>query len=245
MDSWFDTHAHLDRYGAAEREEILTRAWEAGVEVLGVAVDAASAGAMAGMGGIAGRTVGLHPLQAAAWHPGVFSRLIAAPGVLAIGECGFDDAGPDPGLQEAAFRGQCALAREHGLPLVLHIAGRRAWEMLEVRRDDLAGLAVVRHYFTGDRAQAEWHAVRGHLLSFGRPLLREVPLQATCRWYPRKLVLIETDSYPLPGRATEPRDVAGIGEAVARLWGWPAEETRRQLAENTRSAFPGIGRRAD
>lgn len=240
MDGWFDTHAHPGRYSAAVRAAVLARAREAGVAVIGVGVDLASSREVAGIAGLAGYAAGVHPLYADDWDAGGLRGLLAAPGVVAIGECGFDDGGPEWELQVAAFRGQCALAREWGLPLVLHVDGQRAWEMLGAHGEDLAGLRVVRHYFTGGRGQAEWHGERGHFLSFGKPLVRDAVLQGVCRDSPPELILIETDSYPLPGRATEPRDVVAVGRAVAGLRGWTAEETRAQLARNTRSAFPRL-----
>ena len=240
MDSWFDTHAHIDRYPAAVRGALLRRAREAGVAVIGVGVDFASSRAMAGIAGLAGCVVGVHPLYADDWDAGGLRGLLAAPGVVAVGESGFDDGGPEWELQVAAFRGQCALARECGLPLVLHVDGGRAWEILRAHSDDLAGLTVVRHYFTGDRGQAEWHGARGHFLSFGKPLVRDAALQEVCRDYPPEMILIETDSYPLPGRMTEPRDVVAVGQAVAELRGWAIDETRARLARNTRSAFPRL-----
>lgn len=240
MDGWFDTHAHPGRCSAAVRAAVLARAREAGVAVIGVGVDLASSREVAGIAGLAGYAAGVHPLYADDWDRDGLAGLLAAPGVVAIGECGFDDGGPEWELQVAAFRGQCALAREWGLPLVLHVDGQRAWEMLGAHGEDLAGLRVVRHYFTGGRGQAEWHGERGHFLSFGKPLVRDAVLQGVCRDSPPELILIETDSYPLPGRATEPRDVVAVGRAVAGLRGWTAEETRAQLARNTRSAFPRL-----
>jgi len=243
MEDWFDTHAHLDRYPAAERDALLARAREAGVAVVGVGVDLASSREMAGIAGLAGYAVGVHPLYAGEWGRDGLAGLLAATGGVAVGECGFDDGGPEWELQVAAFRGQCALARECGLPLVLHVDGGRAWEILRAHSDDLAGLTVVRHYFTGDRGQAEWHGARGHFLSFGKPLVRDAALQEVCRDYPPEMILIETDSYPLPGRTTEPRDVVRVGNAVAELRGWPGAETRARLARNTLLAFPRLADR--
>jgi Tat protein secretion system quality control protein TatD with DNase activity len=126
------------------------------------------------------------------------------------------------------------------LPIILHVDGAGAWERLVENEDSLEGVGVVRHYFTGNAAQAEWHAKRGHYISFGRPLLREPGLQAVCGEYPAGLVLVETDSYPLAGRTTEPRDVVAIGELAGRLRGWTQDVARERLFVNSRAAFPGL-----
>lgn len=239
MDAWWvDTHAHLDRYRPVEREAMLERARAVGVVVVTVGVDAASSREGLSMHGVAGVAVGVHPLRSAEWHADELRELAGAPGVVAIGECGFDGADAGRDAQHLAFSGQCELARELGLPLVLHIDGPGAWERLVAHGDALRGLTVVRHYFTGDREQARWHAERGHFLSFGRPLLRSAELQALCRGYPRELIVVETDSYRLPGRTTEPRDVVAIGQMVGHLRGWAMDAARRRLWENSLWAFP-------
>ncbi|MBE0610017.1 MAG: TatD family hydrolase [Dehalococcoidia bacterium] len=237
--TWVDTHVHLDRYELAERAAIVARASDAGVAILAVAVDLASSRAVVELDGTAGCAVGVHPLYGAELDAGVLRELARMPGVVAIGECGFDGAGPEWDAQASAFRGQCALARKAGLTVILHIDGAGAWGRLAENEDALEGLRVVRHYFTGDAAQAEWHAERGHFVSFGRPLLREHWLQAVCREYPAGLILVETDSYPLAGRTTEPRDVVAVGEAASRLRGWTLGEGRERLFENSLAAFPG------
>lgn len=237
---WVDTHVHLDRYAVAERAAIVARAHDAGVAILAVAVDLASSRAVVEMDGTAGCAVGVHPLHAADLDAGVLRQLAGIPGVVAIGECGFDGAGPEWGVQASAFRGQCAIARQASLPIILHIDGAGAWGRLVEQGDALDGLRVVRHYFTGSAVQAEWHAKRGHFLSFGRPLLREPGLQAICREYPAGLILVETDSYPLAGRTTEPRDVVAVGEATGSLRGWTRNEGWERLFENSRAAFPGL-----
>jgi TatD DNase family protein len=238
--SWIDTHVHLDRFEPAERRAAVARAKAAGVAIVAVAVDIASSRLVLELPGTAGCAAGVHPLHAKGWDADALRGLAGTPEVVAIGECGFDGAGPDGDTQAEAFRGQCALARELHLAVILHVTGAGAWEMLLENDTALSGLTVVRHYFTGDAAQAAWHAGRGHYLSFGRPLLRDAELQATCRGYPPDRIMVETDSYPLEGRTTEPRDVVAVGEMVGRIRGWRAAEARERLFGNSRAAFPGL-----
>jgi len=234
---WFDTHAHLDRYEPAQREAILERANAANVQVIAVAVDLASSRAICSIKGVAGKVVGVHPKYAAPGFERELRELAKQPGVVAIGECGFDDAGADWESQRRAFRAQCRLARDLSLPVVLHIDGEAAWRRFEADASALEGPDVVRHYFTGDEAQARWHADRGHYLSFGNPLRRDAALRQIARGYPAEHLLIETDSYPLPGRNTEPASVAKIGETLAVIRGWTFDEARGRLATNASAAF--------
>ncbi|MBK7725001.1 MAG: TatD family hydrolase [Dehalococcoidia bacterium] len=119
------------------------------------------------------------------------------------------------GLQAETFLAQASIARNTELALVLHIDGDGAWDQLATRGTHSKACVWVRHYFTGDSVQAAWHAERGHFVSFGNPLRRTSQLQEITARYPPELLLIETDSYPAPGRITQPADVVKVAEALA------------------------------
>ena len=234
---WVDTHSHLDRFEPAERAHLLERAAESGVAVVAVGGDSDLSRAALEIAGAAG---GVHPVHAAVADLHALTSLVSDPRAVAVGECGFDTAGPPARVQAAVFSAQARIARALRLPLILHINGEGAFSTVERHSRDIEELTVVRHYFTGDDAEAAWHAERGHFLSFGNPLRREAALQEIARSYPQQLLLIETDSYPLPGRHTAPHDVVLVAEALALTRGWDAEETSRQLLANTRKAFPRL-----
>ena len=209
-------------------------------QVLAVSTGVESSQRTARLGPRQPKCVGIHPKEATGRGAvQEIARLAATAGVVAIGEAGFDGAGPPLDVQAAALTAQCAVARRMGLTFVLHVD--RAWEALLAAAEALAGLTVVRHYFTGTAAEAEWHAGRGHYLSFGRPLLRSEDLRSTAAGYPAHLVLVETDSYPLPGRATEPAHLVEGAACLADVRGWSMEECAAQLRENTLEAFPRLG----
>lgn len=238
MEPWYDTHVHLDRYGEAERIALLERAVESEVAMVVVGMDVDSSRTLAALPGTAGSTAGVHPLRTESFDERQLREAARLPGVVAIGECGFDAAGPSWEQQAAAFQAQCHLAGELRLPLVLHIDGAGAWEAFASHLPATDVPRVIRHYFTGDAAQAAWHAEHGHFLSFGNPLRRSPALRDIARSYPAELLLIETDSYPLPGRNTEPAHVAKVGETLALLRDWTFADARQHLARNTRAAFP-------
>lgn len=238
---WVDTHTHLDRYEPDERAAILARAGEAGVAIISVGVDVESSRAAVELDGIAGTAIGIHPLHAATAHTSELMELLTgSAGVIAVGECGFDAAGPPFEVQAAAFWAQARCARALDFPLVLHIDGEGAFDALCEHSAAIDGLTVVRHYFTGDATQATWHAERDHYLSFGNPLRRDPALREVAFSYPADLVLIETDSYPLPARRTEPRDVVRVGETLALVRGWTFPEASERLLRNTAAAFPRL-----
>ena len=241
MEPWIDTHVHWDRYSEPERIAMLARAEEADVRFVSVAVDVASSQQLLACEGALGACAGVHPRNLGEPFQDAIRRLAADKSVVGIGECGFDAQGAPGGTQAVAFSLHCALARELNLPLVLHIDGAGSWERLMEGADALDGLTVIRHYFTGEEAQAEWHRAHGHYLSFGNPLRRNPALREIARNYPEHLMLIETDSYPLPNRNTEPAHVAKVGETLALVRGWTFGEARQRLAANTRAAFPLLG----
>lgn len=230
---WFDTHVHVERYAPEEAAAMVERAAAAGVErMLAVSTGPASSERTMALGGDVMRAIGVHPARA----DGEALRWLAETRLHfdadAVGECGFDDAGPAWEVQEAVFAAQARLAREGRKPLVLHVDGPRAWERLTAGGVVLDGLTVIRHYFGGGEEQVRWHQERGHYVSFGRPLLRDAGLREIARLIPAERLLIETDSYPLPGRATEPRDLVEVGVALAGVREWTREECAEVLWAN-------------
>ena len=238
---WFDSHVHLERYSPVEVAAMRSRAGDVGVAaLLAISTSLESSRRTVALPPEVWRAVGVHPTQADSLTADVHRELDALaglPGVVAIGETGSDAAGPSPAEQRRAFAAQCDLARHRGLALILHIDGPGAWDELVASAEALTGLRVVRHYFQGGAAEATWHRDHGHYLSFGRPLLRAPALQRLARDYPADLLLIETDTYPLPGRTTEPRDLVAVGEQLAVLRGWTIAECAAQLWTNSRTAL--------
>lgn len=223
----------------------MERAAAAEVSVVAVAVDLESSVEVVRMlsshESLVGGVIGVHPRHASMPFDEGLLEMARPPGILAIGECGFDGAGPPWEAQAEIFIAQCRIARELDRALVLHVDGDGAFEQLIRHANAMTGLRVVRHYLTGDDTQANWHRERGHFLSFGNPLGRQHELQVIAGKYPPDLLLIETDSYPLPGRTTEPKDVVSLGIAIAGIREWTLEATRERLAENTAKAF-GLAR---
>lgn len=201
--------------------------------------------------------VGVHPQGAAAWDDAAARRLrdwAAHPRVLAIGEIGIDtyrDHAPLP-LQRAVFREQLDLARECGLPVVLHCrssedhdATQDVLDLLE-ERDALAGSMV--HCFSGtpDQARRIWEA--GGYLGIDGPVtykkndtLRRIVADA-----PATCLLLETDApylspEPLRGRfPNEPARLTHIAAAVAAARGESLADVDRQTTANACRAFPRL-----
>ena len=230
---WTDSHCHVPYKELGV--EVIAAARDAGVtRLVDVGTDAeqsAAAIAVAREHDGVWATVGLHPHDAV---KGVDTILPLLPGerVVAVGECGLDyhyDHSPRP-VQRQAFAAQVALARAHGLALVVH--SRQAWE------DTFAILAAeglpertVFHCFTGGPEEARRALDLGGHLSFSGIVTFKGAgdVRAAAALCPADRLLVETDApflAPVPhrGRPNLPAYVTVVGAAVAEIRGVAVEE---------------------
>ena len=237
-----DSHVHLDRYPPSVVSAMLARARRAGVrQFLAIGVDLASSAAVVDLArrrrGVLA-AVGVHPTRVGRLDPGEalarLRELAGRPGVAAVGEVGLDDTAMESPLpaQEAFFSACLELAEELDLALSLHVIGahRRAREIIKAGP---APRAVV-HYFQADLALARAYLALGCYISVAKPATRRdrVLLREAIRHIPLDRLLLETDTYPLPGRTTEPCDLAEICRAVAELRGLPYQTVARATTAN-------------
>jgi TatD DNase family protein len=127
----------------------------------------------------------------------------------------------------------------------LHVVGS-----VETHRTALAIVARhpsvrnVAHYFVGDAEMARRYLDAGCWIAVGKPVTRpsEIAVREAVCVIPPDRLLLETDTYPLPGRVTEPRDVAAVCAAVAELTG----RSYADVAAATTANFAAvIGRNAE
>jgi TatD DNase family protein len=195
-------------------------------------------------------TAGMHPHDATAFDARAgaeIEELLGNPHVVAVGECGLDFfrmRSPRED-QERTFRAHVALARESGLPIVVHV--RDAWDAILRLLDEGSAEHVVLHCFTGDVEIARQCASRGWYLSFAgnvtyptnghiRDAAADVPIEQ---------VLVETDSpflapQRLRGRDNTPANVIDVVDAIASVRGEPVENVRRITSANASNAFPRL-----
>jgi TatD DNase family protein len=154
----------------------------------------------------------------------------------AIGEVGLDEGAPDLEGQQRFLAACLRLAETHALPLVLHVVGERAiHEAALAIVGQHPGVRTVAHYFVGGPDLAQRYVEANCWISVGRPVTRptETAVRAAVPTIPLDRLLLETDTYPLPGRTTEPRDVAAVCAAVAELTG----HTYGEIAATTTANF--------
>jgi TatD DNase family protein len=202
-------------------------------------------------------TVGVHPHDAPAWNRETEARLRAwadHPGVVAIGEIGLDHyrgahgerTPAPPEVQRRAFSAQIALARDTGLPLVIHC--RDAYdETVEILETETGPTTpVVLHCFAGERRHAERAWARGWLLGIGgaATFKNQDTLRDIVRAAPGESLLLETDApylspAPLRGRyPNEPARVALVADKLAEIRGIDRDVLAALTTANAARAFP-------
>lgn len=268
MTKWVDTHCHLDAPEfAADGSAVRVRARAAGV--VHCVIPAVEVGnfetvrRLAHAGGDS-YALGIHPLctaQASASDLAQLDRALAQhagdPRLVAVGEIGLDFFVPglDPTRQEYFFREQLALARAHGLPVVVHVR-RSADRLLKHLRG--AGVSGIAHAFNGSEQQAAEFVRLGFKLGFGGAVTyeRALQLRRLAASLPLDALVLETDAPDIPphwlyrtaadraggmpqGR-NEPAELPAIAAHVARLRGLEVDELARATTGNAVQALPRL-----
>ncbi len=257
---WIDSHCHVtaDAF-AADRAAVLERAFAAGVERLiaigagyGVAHNAAAV-ALAASESRVYAAVGVHPHDADQLDDAGRAAVrgwLAAPRVVAVGECGLDywyEHSPRP-VQRDVFAWHLALARELDRPVVIHVRDRGSdayEELLEIWTSEGRGeIEGVLHCYTHDLAFAKRALEQRLWISFSGILTfkRDRGLRDTAAALPLDRLLVETDAPLLApegqrGARNEPARVAEVGAALAAAQGRPVAEVAESTARNARRLF--------
>ena len=208
---WIDTHCHLDAPEFdVDRDTVVAQARTAGVHMLVLPAVAAdhfdTVRQLAHQHGLA-YALGLHPLWLAQADEADLDRLQQAlathrndPRLVAVGEIGLDHFVPglDPVKQARFYTAQLKLARDAGLPVILHV--RRSADALlhGLRRIEVPG--GIAHAFNGSAVQAAQFVDRGFRLGFGGTLTydRSLQIRALARELPATVPVLETDAPDIP-----------------------------------------------
>ena len=251
-----DSHAHIQGPEfAADVAQVIEQARAVGVEriiVVGGAGDLSSNDAALELAkSFSGlyATVGMHPHDAKEVSDKDLERLdelARSPQVVAIGETGLDfyyNHSPRQ-IQIELFCRFIHMARETGLPLVVHNreAQREVVELL--RREGKGDLRGVVHCFTGNYEAAREILDIGFYLSFtGIITFKNADsLRDVVRKLPLNRVLVETDSpylAPVPhrGKRNEPAHVRFVAQTIAAVRGIRLEEVAEATSNNARNLF--------
>jgi TatD DNase family protein len=251
-----DSHCHLDLPPFdADREEVVARARAAGVTQMvvvgGVNEQAAHRRALevAAAFGLPA-TAGVHPHEARLAGEAVYDELrsLAREGrLVALGEIGLDfhyDHSPRPAQREA-FRRQIRLAREVGLPVVVHTREADEETAAILEEEGAGEVGGVVHCFTGGAELARRALALGFHLSFSGIVAfpRTEGIQTVAREAPLDRLLVETDAPflappPHRGRRNEPAFVVEVARKVAELRGMALAGLAGAVRANFARLFP-------
>jgi len=249
-----DSHAHLTMFEDDEVDDVVSRARDAGVSrILVPATGAddfdATIRLVDRFEGFVVAALGFHPHEASSFDSGWKRRLerdLGRSGVVAVGEIGLDyhyDNSPRED-QRRVLRWQLDLARDRGVPAVLH--HREAWEDFLAILDQTPGVAGVAHSFTEGAAGVDAMHDRGLFIGISGMVtfprgdnIRE----AAAAVAPERL-LVETDSpflAPVPhrGKRNEPGFVPLVARAVAEARQVELEQVERETDEAFAALFGG------
>ncbi|MFC2130639.1 TatD family hydrolase [Bacteroidota bacterium] len=248
-----DTHAHIDFNAFDEdRKDIIERAFNSGVEYIiipGVEPKDFSRlleltqeykNLYCGMG--------VHPHNAKDADKVVFNSIRKNAdnhNVKAIGETGIDyyyDFAPKD-LQQAHFRNQLKIAKETGLPAIVH--NREADEdVLRIIEDEQDGsLKGVLHCFSSPPETLNKALELGFNISFtGNITFKKSNLDEVVRDVPLDRLMLETDSpfmtpVPLRGKRNEPANVKYIAQKIAELKSISFEEVIDMTSKTAKKLF--------
>jgi TatD DNase family protein len=252
-----DSHTHLFLCERPEGDVVAT-AREAGVErMLNVGLDDASsraAIAAADRYETVFATAGCHPTEAMGFDDARAEQIarLAAENekVRAIGETGIDYYRETASRQEQrrAFEAQIEIARDRGLPIVIHArdpdgetgAVDDVFAILDERGE---GVRVILHCFLApwrveDAIERGWYCSFSGIVTF--PSAEE--LREAAAKLPDELVLVETDApylapQPVRGKPNEPAYVVSTAEEIAKVRGVSYAELEQTVEANARALF--------
>lgn len=188
---------------------------------------------------------GLHPWQAdAPLDLAALADRLRDARTVAVGEIGLDTKIELPlDRQIPVFRDQIALARELGLPVILHNRGAFQ-EMAELLRADGPPPAGVLHAFSRSLDVARPFLDLGLHLGLGGAVTHPTAKRPrrTAAELPLDRIVLETDApsiglHGVPAGSSEPRHVVQVAAALAEIRGLPVATIATTTTETARALF--------
>ncbi len=251
-----DSHAHLDMDRFDEdRDDVIARAKREGVHtILSLAMIDETDSYQRAFPLVAEHdlltAVGCHPHDAkifdAKGGEELLKELASRNSVLAIGEIGLDYHYnlSSPEQQQEVFRRQIRLARELGLPVIVHHRDAEADLARILEEESVSEVRGILHSYTASLATAEAAIAHGFLISFsGIVTFKNAhALQEVSRALPLDKILVETDCpylapEPHRGKRNEPVFVKETAGFLARLRGISEDDVEAATDGNFREFF--------
>lgn len=250
----FDTHAHYDDEAFdTDRNELLTSLAAQGIEkVVNVGASLQSCrqtlSLMEAYDFVYG-AIGVHPNETAELNDEELEWLRQScrhEKCVAIGEIGLDyhwDE-PEPAVQKLWFERQLELAREEGLPVIIHSrdAAKDTVDMMQAL--DAGSIGGVVHCYSYTRETAKTILDMGFYFGIGGVLTFQnaKKLKEAVQYIPMDRIVLETDCpylapVPFRGQRNCSAYIPYVVAAMAQLKNLTVEEVRRQAWENSHRLY--------
>ncbi|MEO1009703.1 MAG: TatD family hydrolase [Bacteroidota bacterium] len=249
-----DTHTHL--YSEAfdeDRDTVMQKAMDNGIRRFFVpAIDSSYTRRMLDLERTYPENVflmmGLHPTHVKENFKDELAHVkkqLAQRRYYAVGEIGIDLYWDKTFLkqQQEAFRFQIQLAKEYGLPIVIHCRESfdEIFEVLEAEKSD--GLFGIFHCFTGDLKQAKRALSYNMKLGIGGVVtFKNGKIDRFLHQINLRHIVLETDApylapVPYRGKRNESAYLINVLEKLSDVYGVSQEEIARITTENSREVF--------
>ncbi len=250
--SLIDTHCHLEMDDFdPDRDEIIKRAKDVGIEAI-ITIGSDLESNIKGLKlcvqyDLIYLSMGIHPHDATDFSEDIYLKLrewASQDKVVAIGETGLDyhyENSPRE-IQKDVFRRHLTLAKETGLPIIIHSREAKK-DTLEIIRE--AGVyRGVLHCFSGDLEMAEKAMAMGFYISLAGPVTfkNAKKPKEIAKAIPDDYLLIETDApylspEPFRGKRNEPSYLVQTAKIIAELRNITLEDIARITTLNAKRLF--------
>lgn len=193
--------------------------------------------------------IGWHPTEAGSYDKEVEAFIqshLENPKVVTYGEIGLDYYWmEDPkDVQEKVFRRQIAIAKEHQLPISIHMRDAVEDTYHILKDEDVRDIGGIMHSFGSDDEWARKFLDLGMHLSFSGVVTfkKALEVQESAKIVPMDKLLVETDApylapVPYRGKRNEPGYTRYVVEKIAELRELPFEEVAKQTTRNAHQLF--------
>jgi TatD DNase family protein len=273
---WIDTHSHLDA-PEFERNRLFSGELIAQSAIKNVAISVIPAVERSNFETVRELAhmhsqaygMGIHPLyvlravdEDLIFLDAQLKQRLDDPRLIAVGEIGLDFFVSElctPEMREkqtAFYRAQLKLAKQHQLPVILHV--RKSADGLLHALREIGSHGGIAHAFNGSEQQAMQFVEMGFCLGFGGTVTyeRSQNIRALAKSLPPQAIVMETDSPDIPPQwiyATAEERAAGkpqginsplelprIGQVLAELRGISAEDWAAQTTQNALRVLPKL-----
>lgn len=250
----FESHAHYDDEAFdGDREELLSSMKEAGVGfIINVGASIRSTEqtiALTEKYPFVYGAAGVHPSETAELDEEKYEWLkaqCALPKIVAVGEIGLDYYWEEPehDVQKKWFERQLLLAKEVGLPVIIHSreAAKDTLDMMKaLHAQDLGGVI---HCFSYTKEMAREYLNMGYYFGIGGVVTFQnaKKLREAVEYIPMEHILLETDSpylAPVPnrGKRNSSKNLPFVAREIAGIKGISYEEVVAITEQNAKRLF--------